>query len=150
MKKQGKFISEFGDITLLIRLKANWASFEFAAQNWPIQGWLGRTAVEYIFFKKYLWIFNAYFLKWMLNSRFLTSITYDLTPRTSNLMRFEAWSFKHGFSTASVASVHRGRRSKFSSRHQQQKWIENMSSKIFLKSINKKNSNFLKIYILRM
>ena len=94
------------NFTLFKKSKANWAFFEFAAQNRPIQGWLGRTAVEYIFLKKDFCTFNAYFLKWMLNSCFLTSITYGLTPRTSNLLRFEAWSTKQGFSTA---SGHRGR-----------------------------------------
>ena len=35
-------------------------------------------------------IFDEYFLKWMWILSFLTSITYSLTPRTSNLVNVEA------------------------------------------------------------
>ena len=39
-----------------------------------------------LFSKKDFGLFNEYFLKWVQKSSFLTSITYSLTPRTSNLV----------------------------------------------------------------
>ena len=51
---------------------------------------------------KLIWYFHEYFLKWMSNSGFLTTITYTLTPSTSNLVDAMAMASKQLFTMRSL------------------------------------------------
>ena len=54
------------------------------------------------FYSKELWLFIIFFLKWMQNSSFVTSITCSLTPTTSNLVDTMAMASKHLFTRRSL------------------------------------------------
>ena len=67
-----------------------------ARQKQPISRLIGRLTAKQLLFtllfhfcSKDFDIFSKYFLKWMWNSSFSTSITYSLTPSTSNLVKVE-------------------------------------------------------------
>merc|ERR1712045_1099632 len=94
------FFVSYND-TLFTSGKLFYMWFEFATKNSPISGCCGSrqllTTLLFKIFKGTSGFSLNIFLKWVQKSSFLTSITYSLTPSTSNLINAIATASKQLF-----------------------------------------------------